>query len=75
MLLENEQDSFLEDNFENDIWTTKEFDTIPLKEMTTNHIENSIKLIERTEGESIFGYCKMWLPKLKQELEKRNNVK
>ena len=63
-----------EEDFEKDIWTTKDYRKIPLKSMGTEHIKNSIKFINREGNKSVFGLGGDWLPKLKAELERRNIV-
>ena len=64
-----DEDLEFEDLFERNIWVTKDFEEIHLKEMIMTHIQNSIKYIER--GGEVFGFEERWLPKLKQELEER----
>ena len=59
-------------NFHNDIWITRDHvDYIPLTEMGRDHLLNSIAMIERQNIKVCFGLGKVWLPKLKKELKRR----
>jgi len=61
-------------NFHQNIWVTRNhLEYIPLSEMSTEHLINSIALIERESIKVCFGLGQVWLPKLKEELKRREN--
>lgn len=49
------------------IWITRDHQMLRISEMSTEHIENCIKMIENRGYE----WRKEWLPLLDEELEKR----
>jgi len=57
--------------FHNNVWITNDRDNIPLKEMGSDHIKNSIKFINAQGKASCYGLGPVWVPKLKEELSKR----
>ena len=50
------------------IWTMKDGTKIPITEMSTEHLENCIKMIERNDKRDLF---LSWLIVLKKELNNR----
>ena len=56
---------------EKGIWITKDGRKIPIEKMTTSHIENTIKLLER---KNIMDLWLPWIERFKKELEKRKNI-
>lgn len=67
------QGDTLQDDFDDNIWTTVDHQKIPLIEMTTRHIRNCIRHIKNSPNgaDCCFGYGGRWLPKLELELLKR----
>lgn len=58
----------IEDEAEHGVWTTKDGKEIPVEDMTTSHIQNTIKYIERTDKYDLY---EPWLKVFKKELEGR----
>ena len=54
---------------EKGIWTMRDGTKIPVEEMTTSHLQNTIRFLERKEDTT-----DLWLPwivRMQEELEKR----
>jgi len=59
--------------FHHDTWITRDHDEyIPLTKMSRDHLLNSIAMIERQNIKVCFGLGKIWVPKLKKELKRRD---
>ena len=59
--------------YHNDVWITRHHeDYIPITEMTHGHLRNTINFLENQGPLSAYGLGPLWLPKLIQELERRN---
>lgn len=73
--LENLVEFTLEDilltDYRGILWKTKDFSLIPVREMTTSHIKNCIKMICRSNGTWRSQYLRVF----KQELEYRKHNK
>lgn len=57
------------DDVDNDIWRMKDGTRIAIKDMETSHIENCIKMINRSNG----NWRREYLPALQRELIKRRH--
>ena len=57
--------------YHNNTWITNDRDYIPLTDMSTGHIKNSIAMIKRHGQICCFGLGPIWLPKLEEELFRR----
>jgi len=58
----------IEDEARRGVWTTKDGQEIPVKEMTTSHIRNAIAYLERINTLDIYN---PWIEAFKKELDKR----
>jgi hypothetical protein len=67
-------DGELQWRFDSDIWTGKDGRTYRLTEMSNRHLHNCIAHIEKFGDDCVFGFGKMWLPKLDMEMILRNRL-
>ncbi len=58
----------IEDEAEYGVWTTKDGEQIPVEEMTTSHIQNTIAFIKRTDQTDMY---LPWIRVFEHELERR----
>lgn len=58
----------IEDEAKHGVWFTKDGQEIPVEDMTTSHIRNTIAYIERTDKYDLY---MPWLKVFKKELERR----
>lgn len=59
----------IETQAKTEIWTTKDGNKIPVREMTTSHIQNTINLIKRRDK---YDYYLPWLRVFEAELQRRS---
>lgn len=60
----------VEDEAEYGVWTTKDGKQIPIEEMTTSHIQNTIAFIKRTDETDLY---LPWIKVFERELERRKD--
>lgn len=60
--------SIVESNARKGIWTTKNGEKIHVSNMTTSHIKNTIKMMERNDKEDLL---LPWIKRFEEELDKR----
>jgi hypothetical protein len=60
--------SIVESNARKGIWTTKDGKKIHVSDMTTSHIKNTIRVMERNDSEDLL---LPWIDRFKKELERR----
>lgn len=58
----------IEDEAKHGVWTTKDGQEIPVEDMTTSHIRNTIAFIERTDKTDLY---LPWVKVFKAELKRR----
>jgi hypothetical protein len=58
----------IEDEARIGVWTTRAGEKIPVSEMTTSHISNTIRFLERKD---INDLMMPWIIRFKKELERR----
>lgn len=58
----------IEDEARIGVWTTRDGEKIPVSEMTTRHINNTISFLERKDTNDIM---MPWIIRFKKELERR----
>lgn len=64
----------LREDFDNDIWTTRDHTKIALTRMKTSHIRNAINHINHRGDDCCFGFGGRWLKKLQRELAMRRGM-
>lgn len=62
----------IKDEAEYGVWTTKDGEQIPVEEMTTSHIQNTIAFIKRTDRTDMY---LPWIRVFENELERRGKAK
>ena len=50
------------------VWTTKEGKRIPIRQMSTRHLENTIRMLERNNSGDIYF---PWICRMQEELDRR----
>lgn len=60
-----------EENFENNIWTTKDGRQIHLKEMEKRHLFNCLSYVLKRGADCVYGIGTRWVPKLEAEIQRR----
>ena len=58
-------------NMERRVWTMRDGKEIPLSDMTTKHIQNCIRMLERGTPDDI---AEMWVRTFTEELNRREEV-
>jgi hypothetical protein len=58
----------IEEEAERGVWTTKDGREIPVEEMTTSHIQNTIALLERNNCDDMYT---PWITVFHKELQRR----
>ena len=66
--LYNEMKYDIEEEAERGVWTTKDGREIPVEEMTTSHIQNTIALLERNNCDDMYT---PWITVFHKELQRR----
>lgn len=60
----------IEDEASYGVWTTKDGTQIPVEDMTTSHIQNTIAFIKRTDQTDMY---LPWVEVFEEELERRGS--
>jgi len=68
---ESDYELEFENEFDKNIWTTKDGRKLNICEMSTQHLTNTIALINRKDNRKVKA---MWIPKLQKELNDRLNT-
>ena len=66
--LYGEMEHDIEEEAERGVWTTKDGREIPVEEMTTSHIKNTIALLERNNCDDMYT---PWITVFHKELQRR----
>jgi hypothetical protein len=68
--LDEEWSRYVEDLFHKDIWITLDEQEIPITELTDTHLANCLEFCKRDNR--VYGCGHLWVPKLEQEIIRRN---